>query len=324
MASRVVVHCHPKSLPHSRDITCGMGNSVQDAGEKSCTCEVHGGADRSSRRDLPRKCSDMHAWSCSRTVRARADAPASMCRPRTPRTRTPIAQDGRQVAHVHICRAEKALDGLLAPIMQSSCLFRRNPADNAACTTPTDCAMQSGLFASCRCFFEVSTQVPGRSKSVKQRGTSQISGREPSRPEEDGFQRRDPWAAMEWCVCVRAPLQRTMSRLHCRTQSQRIAVLRRAHVIVRAPSRGNAAAGGAAAGWVSAELILLCMSRVLSVGSPPRYEAAPELFDLQGDSDILQGCMPDRPVRAPCMCSCASHTAHSVLPGVGVRVRAHT
>ena len=71
-------------------------------------CAVHGGADRSSRRDLPRKCSDMHAWSCSRTVRARADAPASMCRPCTLRTRTPLAQDGRQV---HTCRAESALDG---------------------------------------------------------------------------------------------------------------------------------------------------------------------------------------------------------------------
>ena len=71
-------------------------------------CAVHGGADRSSRRDLPRKCSDMHAWSCSPTVRARADAPASMCRPCTLRTRTPLAQDGRQV---HTCRAESALDG---------------------------------------------------------------------------------------------------------------------------------------------------------------------------------------------------------------------
>ena len=71
-------------------------------------CAVHGVADRSSRRDLPRKCSDMHAWSCSRTVRARADAPASMCRPCTLRTRTPLAQDGRQV---HTCRAESALDG---------------------------------------------------------------------------------------------------------------------------------------------------------------------------------------------------------------------
>ena len=71
-------------------------------------CAVHGGADRSSRRDLPRKCSDMHAWSCSRTVRARADAPASMCRPCTLCTRTPLAQDGRQV---HTCRAESALDG---------------------------------------------------------------------------------------------------------------------------------------------------------------------------------------------------------------------
>ena len=71
-------------------------------------CAVHGGADRSSWRDLPRKCSDIHAWSCSRTARARADAPASMCRPCTLRTRTPQAQDGRQV---HICRAESALDG---------------------------------------------------------------------------------------------------------------------------------------------------------------------------------------------------------------------
>ena len=71
-------------------------------------CAVHGGADRSSRRDLPRKCSDMHAWSCSLTVRARADAPASMCRPCTLRTRTPLAQDGRQM---HTCRAESALDG---------------------------------------------------------------------------------------------------------------------------------------------------------------------------------------------------------------------
>ena len=71
-------------------------------------CAVHGGADRSSRRDLPRKGSDMYAWSCSRTVRARADAPASMCRPCTLCTRTPLAQDGRQV---HTCRAESALDG---------------------------------------------------------------------------------------------------------------------------------------------------------------------------------------------------------------------
>ena len=71
-------------------------------------CAVHGRADRSSRRDLPRKCSDIHAWSCSPTVRARADAPASMCRPCTLCTRTPLAQDGRQV---HTCRAESALDG---------------------------------------------------------------------------------------------------------------------------------------------------------------------------------------------------------------------
>ena len=71
-------------------------------------CAVHGGADRSSWRDLPRKGSDMYAWSCSRTVRARADAPASMCRPCTLCTRTPLAQDGRQV---HTCRAESALDG---------------------------------------------------------------------------------------------------------------------------------------------------------------------------------------------------------------------
>ena len=125
--SCIICRC---SLPNSRDITRGMGNFIRHADEKSCMCEVHGGADRSSRRDLPRKCSDMHAWSCSRTVRARADAPAGMCRPSTPRTRTPRAQDGRQV---HTCRAESALDGLLASIMQSSCLFRQNPADNAAC-----------------------------------------------------------------------------------------------------------------------------------------------------------------------------------------------
>ena len=85
-----------------------MENVIENAGEKSCMCEAHGGADRSSRRDLPRKCSDIHAWSCSRTVCARADAPASMCRPCTLRTRTPLAQDGRQV---HTCRAESALDG---------------------------------------------------------------------------------------------------------------------------------------------------------------------------------------------------------------------
>ena len=96
------------SLPNSRDITRGLGHFIQHAGEKSCMCAVHGGADRSSWRDLPRKCSDIHAWSCSRTARARADAPASMCRPCTLRTRTPQAQDGRQV---HICRAESALDG---------------------------------------------------------------------------------------------------------------------------------------------------------------------------------------------------------------------
>ena len=96
------------SLRNSRDITRRVGNLIQHAGEKSCMCAVHGGADRSSRRDLPRKCSDMHAWSCSRTVRARADAPASMCRPCMLRTRTPLARDGRQV---HICRAESALDG---------------------------------------------------------------------------------------------------------------------------------------------------------------------------------------------------------------------
>ena len=46
--------------------------------------------------------------SCSRTARARADAPASVCRPCTPHARTPLAQDGRQV---HTCRAESALDG---------------------------------------------------------------------------------------------------------------------------------------------------------------------------------------------------------------------
>ena len=95
-------------LPNSRDITRGLGNFIQHAGEKSCVCAVRCRADRSSWRDLPRKCSDMYAWSCSRTVRARADAPASMCRPCTLRTRTPLAQDGRQV---HTCRAESALDG---------------------------------------------------------------------------------------------------------------------------------------------------------------------------------------------------------------------
>ena len=60
-----------------------------------------------SKQTTNHKCSDIHAWSCSRTVRARADAPASMCRPCTLRTLTPLAQDGRQV---HTCRAESALD----------------------------------------------------------------------------------------------------------------------------------------------------------------------------------------------------------------------
>ena len=42
-------------LPNSRDITRGLGNFIQHAGEKSCMCAVHDGADRSSRRDLPRR-----------------------------------------------------------------------------------------------------------------------------------------------------------------------------------------------------------------------------------------------------------------------------
>ena len=95
-------------LPNSRDITSGLGNFIQHAGEKSCVCAVRCRADRSSWRDLPRKCSDMYAWSCSRTDLAHSDAPVSMCRPCTLRTRTPLAQDGRQM---HTCRAESALDG---------------------------------------------------------------------------------------------------------------------------------------------------------------------------------------------------------------------
>ena len=53
------------------------GNIIENAGETSCTCEAHGGADRSSRRDLPRRCKDIRALICCRTDRARSDAPAS-------------------------------------------------------------------------------------------------------------------------------------------------------------------------------------------------------------------------------------------------------
>ena len=53
------------------------GNIIENAGETSCTCEAHGRADRSSRRDLPRRCKDIRALICCRTDRARSDAPAS-------------------------------------------------------------------------------------------------------------------------------------------------------------------------------------------------------------------------------------------------------
>ena len=95
-----------------------------------CMCAVHGGADRSSRRDLPRKGSDMYAWSCSRTVRARADAPASMCH----HARCAHARRWQRMGNKRIPTApNQLLTGILASIMHSLCLFRRNPADNAAC-----------------------------------------------------------------------------------------------------------------------------------------------------------------------------------------------
>ena len=95
-----------------------------------CMCAVHGGADRSSRRDLPRKGSDMYAWSCSRTVRARADAPASMCH----HARCAHARRWQRMGNKRIPTApNQLLTGILASIMHSLCLFRRNPVDNAAC-----------------------------------------------------------------------------------------------------------------------------------------------------------------------------------------------
>lgn len=113
-----------------------MGNVIENAGEKSCTCEAHGGADRSSRRDLPRRCKDIRALSCSRTDRARSDAPASMCRPRTHRTRAPIIG----VIEWHTMGDKcippvpnQLLTAILVSTMQSSCLFRLSSVDCAAC-----------------------------------------------------------------------------------------------------------------------------------------------------------------------------------------------
>ena len=64
-------------------ITRRMANFIQHTGESSSMREAHGGADRSLRRDVPRKHQYICAWSYSRTDRARSDAPAGMCRPRT-------------------------------------------------------------------------------------------------------------------------------------------------------------------------------------------------------------------------------------------------
>ena len=72
----------------------------------------------------------MYAWSCSRTVRARADAPASMCR----HARCAHARRWQRMGNKRIPTApNQLLTGILASIMHSLCLFRRNPADNAAC-----------------------------------------------------------------------------------------------------------------------------------------------------------------------------------------------
>ena len=110
-----------------------------------CMCAVHGGADRSSRRDLPRKGSDMYAWSCSRTVRARADAPASMCH----HARCAHARRWQRMGNKRIPTApNQLLTGILASIMQSSCLFRRHPADTVACActcTPLASFADDGL-----------------------------------------------------------------------------------------------------------------------------------------------------------------------------------
>ena len=106
--------------------------------EQSCMCEAHGGADRNSRRDLPRQCKEMHAWSCSGTVRARSDAPASMCRPRTqrcPRSRSPLTRapvPSSQRTWAELCsRSHRAASAWSSLTSQRPCLVE---PDVAACT----------------------------------------------------------------------------------------------------------------------------------------------------------------------------------------------
>ena len=117
-------------LPNSRDITRSMRNFIQHAGEKSCMCELHGEADRSSRRVLPRKCKDTSAWSCCGTGRASSDAPASMRRPTTARQRAAWHTMGDKYMPP---ASHQPLTAIPASIRRSSYLSRRRPVNSAAC-----------------------------------------------------------------------------------------------------------------------------------------------------------------------------------------------
>ena len=131
-------------LPNSGDITRGLGNFLHQAGEKSRMCEVHGGADRSSRRDLPRKArkyvSD-HALELILPVLMPPRACAVHAR------HTHARRWHRMGDKCTPAAPNQLLTGVLALLMQSLCLFRLNPADNAACA-PRYTAAQSRRTAS--------------------------------------------------------------------------------------------------------------------------------------------------------------------------------
>ena len=96
-------------------------------------CAVHGGADRSSRRDLPRKGSDMYARRPGHALELFVPA-LMLLRACAVHARCAHARRWHRMGDKCIPAApNQLLTGILASFMPSLRLFRRNPADNATC-----------------------------------------------------------------------------------------------------------------------------------------------------------------------------------------------
>ena len=105
--------------------------------QKSSMREVHGGADRSSRRGLPRTCKETRAWTCSRTDRARSDASASMYLHRAVHARPARARSWKKTDDNCIFPAQNVLvTAIPTSTIQSSCLSALSSVDSAAMRAP--------------------------------------------------------------------------------------------------------------------------------------------------------------------------------------------